>query len=158
MSNAPYSTVPTKGEFPPIGSPWYTGIASGKNSYACPFTIETGTPISKLGDDYDSLHMYPADTIPSYYAVINRINPLNTTPQSDVFYVWSSGGGVTGPINQDEPYINPRTNYMMQAYDVDQSYCDEEHPTNPFHGQGGGKDAQLCSKQQSTLDWFRLKK
>lgn len=144
-NNAAYSDEPSRGEFPPPNERYSNGIISGQNGVPCPMNLDTGYDISCINTDYDWPRLYPAETVDSYYVVLNLKNPINQTP----YEVYSVSGNNPVQVDANEPWNNPQNNFMRQLFEFDiAEYCGERAPHNP-------PESDPCAPVQRTLNWFK---
>lgn len=150
-----------------------TGYVQGNNRVGCPSAcrLSTGCPVQNLNDTGRN-NIYPIDNIPNYYCVVNSGPPIPHTTRPDDytqdFYLvskpsggWDSGESVIG-TTEDEPYDNPRSDYMYNVFNAS-TQCVEDHPQSgpPSIPPGAPRPPQgqpfYCTTLQRSLNWFRLR-
>jgi hypothetical protein len=140
-----YFDKPNRGEFPAPNERYSNGLISGHNGVPCPMNLNTGYDISCMDTDYDWSRLYPAETVDSYYMVLNLQHPLNQTP----YEVYSVSGTNVVQVDANEPWNNPQNRFMRQLFDFDiAEYCGERAPHNP-------PESDPCAPVQRTLNWFK---
>lgn len=153
-----------------------TGFVRGGNRVGCPSAckLSTGTPIANKTDNRNGRdNIYDINDIPSYYCVVNSGPPIPHTTRPDDYnqsFFWVSrgtgeswdNGEVVSFVSEDEPYNNPRTDYMYNAFNATVS-CEEDSPVSGPpqipHGvpRPPSKQPFYCNNLQQSLTWFRLK-
>lgn len=153
-----------------------TGFVRGQNRVGCPYACQltTGSPIEYKPDNRNGRNnIYDIDNIPSYYCVINSGPPIPHTTRPDDYnqtFLWiTTGAGstwndgyVAESVSEDEPYNNPQTDYMFNAFNATVA-CDQDPPVSgPPQVPSGiprppSKQPFYCNNLQQSLTWFRLK-
>ena len=152
-TNAAYSTQPSRGEFPQIGSSWYNATVIGRNTTPCPANLEPGYEMSDLSHDYDYPRPTGADWFDTFYLVLNLRTPINQQDNQVRFF----DGTNSVVVDSTEPYNNPRTSYMRQLFDFDvATYCSERYPHNEPPPESPAAPTDRCADVQSSLNWFRV--
>lgn len=145
----------------------FTGFINGFNSVSCPreCQLTRGSPIYNKPDyhgpgvNYDNI--YNMEDISGYYCAINSGPPLHHTAapdgyETEYYFIqsndWSSGFS-TEPVQEDEVYTNPRTDFLFNYYNGGSTCVNRIPPTdNPVPS----LPTRDCQAPQSTLTWFRL--
>jgi len=147
--NNDYSNQPARGEFPAIGSTWTNSMLIGDNNHiACPERLDPGYLVSDRTKGYDNEYPLVIDDVVNYYVVTNNKNPID--PESAVT-VNLMLGDMHSVVSRDEPYNNPRADYMRQIFDYDDEYCSSLYPHNTHPVPELGH----CGPAQQTLNWFK---
>lgn len=152
-----------------------TGYVQGNNRVGCPSAcrLYPGCPIDNKNDNSSGRNnVYPVDNIPNYYCVVNSGPPIPHTTRPDDytqdFYLVTRGSGgwdsgeVVNSVTEDEPYDNPRSDYMYNVFNAS-SRCIEDHPQTgppnlpPFTPRPPQGQPFYCTTLQRSLNWFRLR-
>lgn len=153
------------------------GIVQGSNRVGCPSACRlfTGCPVQNIASNVSGRNnIYPIDNIQSYYCIINSGAPIPHTQRPEDYSQYSylisapvngvgwDDGEIVESVSLDEPYTNPRSSYMYNAF-YSLPDCQADNPiTGPPqlpHGAPRPPTRQPlhCTNLQQSLTWFRLK-